>query len=250
MQSNPVVVRASQLSHWANIGTVSREGCVSSSSSRGYEIVRVKPEHYEQVMDFLRHNFFLDEPLNVCVQLVGDSRPGTCPELEEFSMGALQQGLSLMAVSPDGAVLGCVLNAVSQHEDIEELQRLADECPNPKFKLILGLLAHIEKEADVHHRFDVERVFEIPMLSVDSNCRGRGIATALLRDAVELATSLNVPLVRVDCSSKFTAMAVAKLGLEPVYNLKYNTYLPPGAEQPPFNPAYPHDEVASYVKRL
>ncbi|XP_059469083.1 arylalkylamine N-acetyltransferase 1-like isoform X1 [Neocloeon triangulifer] len=236
--------------HAAEKTEVSRDTSVSKRGDRNYEIVRVKPEHFEDVMDFLRRNFFLDEPLNVCIQLVGDSRPGSCPELEEFSMGALQQGISLMAVSPEGKVLGAVLNAISQHEDIEELQLLAETCPNPKFKLILGLLAHIEKEADVHHRFDVDRVFEIPMLSVDSNCRGQGIATALLKSAVEMASSLNVPLVRVDCSSKFTAMAVAKLGLEPVYHMKYNTYRPPGVENPPFNPAYPHDEVASYVKRL
>jgi len=90
----------------------------------------------------------------------------------------------------------------------------------------------------------------MPILSVDNKCRGQGIATALLRSSVDLASTLNIPLVRVDCSSKFTAMAVAKLGLQPVYHLKYSSYQPADLDHAPFNPAYPHDEVASYVKRL
>lgn len=125
----------------------------AGSQNARYEVVRAKPEHFDDVMTFLRHNFFLDEPLNVCIQLVTDTRPGACPELEEFAMGALQQGLSLMAVSPEGRVLGVVLNAISQHEDIEQMPEMAEQCPNPKFKLILGLLAHIEKQADVHRRY-------------------------------------------------------------------------------------------------
>jgi GNAT superfamily N-acetyltransferase len=165
-------------------------------------------------------------------------------------MMALGQGVSLMAVAPCGRVIGACLNGISQPGDVEELEERAVTCPNLKFKLILGLLAHVEKQSDVHHRFDVENVFEVPMLSVDSAWRGQGIATALLSGSVQLARRLGYPLFRVDCSSEFTARAVSKLGLYPVYTMRYDEYRPSEDMEPPFHPEPPHHEVKAYVMPL
>ncbi|KAF4526191.1 hypothetical protein B566_EDAN001875 [Ephemera danica] len=255
MQRNPVVVHAAGASllqkpfSWHPAATAATP-VAEQVPKRSYDIVPVRPENFNDVMDFLRHNFFLDEPLNVHLKLVPSSEPGACPELEQFSMSSLEQGFSLMAVAPDGRVMGVCLNAVSHPGDVEELEKLALECPNQKFKIILGILAHVEKQSDVHNRFNVKTVFEVPILSVDSSCRGQGIATALLNGSLQLARRLGYPLFRIDCSSEFTARAVAKLGLHVVFSMRYDEYKPFPDQEAPLQPAAPHHEVKAMVMAL
>jgi len=54
--------------------------------------------------------------------------------------------------------------------------------------------------------------------------------------------------MRIDCSSHFSALAVARLGFENVFKMKYEDYRQNG--EPVFDPEPPHEEVATYVQRL
>jgi arylalkylamine N-acetyltransferase len=61
-----------------------------------------------------------------------------------------------------------------------------------------------------------------------------------------LAQELGIPLVRVDCTSHFSAKAVARLGFHCVYTLSYSDYLNPEGE-PVFVPELPHTCVKTFV---
>ncbi|XP_018319938.1 dopamine N-acetyltransferase-like [Agrilus planipennis] len=64
----------------------------------------------------------------------------------------------------------------------------------------------------------------------------------------EIAKEQGYKLIRVDCSSNFSARAMAKLGFESISELKYEDYKPNG--EIVFKPAFPHTEVKSFVWRL
>lgn len=55
-------------------------------------------------------------------------------------------------------------------------------------------------------------------------------------------------MIRVDCTSHYSAKATARLGFQCVYTLKYADYCEDG--KPVFVPEPPHNEVKVYVQRV
>ncbi|KAF4531908.1 hypothetical protein B566_EDAN000937 [Ephemera danica] len=224
-------------------------GCFTTTTNqartrRSFDIVSVESKNFNEVMDFLRHHFFIDEPLNACLQLVANSEPGTCLELEQVMLSHMEQNLSLMAVNRiNSHVMGVCLNVIAHPGDMEQLEKSFKDSPNKKLKILLELLTHVDKISDVYNRFNVQKVFEISILSVGSCCRRQGIGSALLNDSLELARRLDHPLVRVDCSSAFTARALDKLRFQVVHLLRYDEYKPSSDEESPLQPTDPHREM-------
>nr|BDD85292.1 arylalkylamine N-acetyltransferase 1 [Ischnura senegalensis] len=242
-----------------------------------FEIIPVMPEDHDRIMAFLRRTFFVDEPLNIALGLLDgqpkcpeDGRP-SCMALEAHCREALSHGLSLMAVDTvnvPGNVVGVTLNAEATPEGSEDLATEAMLCPDPKFKRILNLMAHIDRECKVFQRFGVKRLLEMRILSVDSEWRGKGMATALIRMTLQQAKELGYPLFRVDCTSAFSAKAMERVGLKKIYTLKYEDYLEEDEgdkfengiidtimarmkkRKPVFKPAPPHVGVSAFVMEI
>lgn len=63
-----------------------------------------------RILNFLRKFFFRDEPLNHSIQLLSEREESTCRELEDYSLSSLENNLNLMAVLPNGALVGVILN--------------------------------------------------------------------------------------------------------------------------------------------
>ncbi|XP_063217850.1 arylalkylamine N-acetyltransferase 1-like, partial [Bacillus rossius redtenbacheri] len=204
-----------------------------------------------RVVDFLRQFFFKDEPLNVDVQLLGADGADRCLELEEYSTGCLDEGLSVAAINAStGQLVGVCLNGLDEPGHLPEMEAKVAGCKNTKFRKILGLLASVEQGADIFTRFpDVRKVLEVRIMSVDASWRGRGIAKALLDRSRELAKEKGFDMLRVDCTSHFSARAVERLGMTCVHTLPYARHLGEDGE-PVFRPAPPHAEVKTYVERL
>ncbi|XP_017786621.1 PREDICTED: dopamine N-acetyltransferase-like isoform X2 [Nicrophorus vespilloides] len=218
---------------------------LSSPPVEPYDIQIITKPDVEKVIGFLRKFFFRDEPLNVNVKLLeGDD--ATCLELEEFSVKSIKDGLSLMAVSESGKVVGVCLNGAMRRNDVEEDE---EDCPNEKFAKILNLLETVDKQADIFGKFpDVNSVMNVKILSVDTTWRGRGIAKQLMDRTRDMAREQGYGIMRVDCTSNFSARAIARLGFECVYTLKYADHKVDG--QVVFEPEHPHTEVAVYIQRI
>jgi GNAT superfamily N-acetyltransferase len=218
-------------------------------SQPDYKIVHVTPKDTEKVLENLRRSFFLEEPLNICIQLLGENGDEDCHELEDYCRQSIQEGLSLMAVSACGTIVGVVLNGSHEPGHLEEMERKADACPHPRFRKILQLLAAVERGSDVFGKFpDVDKLVEVRIVSVDSAMRGRGIAKALIEKSTELAKQHGYPLIRIDCTSHFSALAVARLGFDCVFKMQYEDYRRNG--ETVFHPEPPHKQVTTYVRRL
>ncbi|KDR23746.1 dopamine N-acetyltransferase-like isoform X2 [Zootermopsis nevadensis] len=218
-------------------------------SEQDYKIVPVTLKDVEKVLEHLRRFFFREEPLNVCINLLGERGDEKCQELENYCIQTIPEGLSLMAVTPSDKVVGVILNGSHEPGHLDEMQRNADNCPHARFRKILQLLVAVDRGSDVFSKFpDVDKLFEVRIVSVDSALRGQGIAKALIEKSRELAKDQKFPLIRVDCTSHFSARAVARLGFECVFTLRYEDHCHNG--EPVFRPEIPHNQVATYVLRL
>jgi hypothetical protein len=58
---------------------------------KSYQIRKATSADVEKVTQMMKQSFFRDEPLNVAVGLMDDTE--TCPELEQFFLGKLNDGM-------------------------------------------------------------------------------------------------------------------------------------------------------------
>lgn len=75
-----------------------------------YQIQSVTKDDKLRVLNFLKKFFFRDEPLNQSIGLLADREDFTCRDLENYSLTSLEDDFNLMAVLPNGTLIGAVLN--------------------------------------------------------------------------------------------------------------------------------------------
>ncbi|XP_076182731.1 arylalkylamine N-acetyltransferase 1 isoform X2 [Ptiloglossa arizonensis] len=214
-----------------------------------YHIQIVTKDDKLRILKFLRRFFFRDEPLNHSIQLIPEGEDSTCLELEEYcSMSAVENNLSLMAVSTSGAIIGVLLNGKMDPPCDEEPEYLTS-CENPKFKKILRLLRYVDKNVNRDEQYRGLNILEIRIISVDTNWRGKGIGKALIEKTIEIGREKGFHIARADCSSFFSGKLCAGLGFEPIYELPYVDYVDEDGK-PVFSPALPHTAIVTYIKKL
>lgn len=113
-----------------------------------------------------------------------DQENSTCPELEEYSIKTIDDGMSVMAITPYGQIIGVCLNGITRKKDSEELDihnASEDSCHNKKFCKIIKFLQHIERESNIFAKYtEINKILCVKILSVDCSWRGRGIAKELM----------------------------------------------------------------------
>ncbi|XP_071441430.1 arylalkylamine N-acetyltransferase-like 2 isoform X2 [Hetaerina americana] len=209
----------------------------------------ITEDRFSDVISHLRANFFFDEPLNRAV--------GLCPhpgaphaELESMSLSTMKQGLSLMAtLGEEDRVVGVALNGVTRPGDLEVAERQLAHSPDPKFRRIFGLLNDANKELSLFERYNVDRIFELRIVSVDSIVRGRGLSNELMRRSVELARSKGFRLIKADTTGNFSQKMAAHSGLEPIHTVMYDEYKDSDGKII-FPTSPPHDSLKIMVKLL
>ncbi|XP_021942254.1 dopamine N-acetyltransferase-like isoform X2 [Zootermopsis nevadensis] len=205
------------------------------------KIRRTTASDYEGILQLMRCSFLRDEPLHVAVGLTDED--GACLEMEKFCLETLAD------VAPGGEVVGACLNGCHEPGHVGQMEAEAESCPNPKLKKILRFLATLERRADVFGKFpEVDKLLEIRTIAVDGAWRGRGVATALMERTRQIAPELGFALIKVDCTSEFSALAMMKLDAHCVFSMKYADYCAPNSDEPVFEPEPPHTGVKTFIQ--
>jgi predicted GNAT family acetyltransferase len=90
--------------------------------------------------------------------------------------------LAFKAISPNGELMGVVLNDLTSKNNREE-NTTTNNGPgdHTKFNYITTLLDKVEREADVFSKYpNVDRIMDIKIISVDKSFRGQGVCKALI----------------------------------------------------------------------
>lgn len=91
-------------------------------------------------------------------------------------------GMTFMAVSQTGDIMGVILNNIMHRDDVEGEEDKDETCnKNLKFKDIVTLLDKLKREANVFAQYpSVDRIMEIKIITVNEAYRGRGVCKALV----------------------------------------------------------------------
>ncbi|KAH8386882.1 hypothetical protein KR093_003265, partial [Drosophila rubida] len=198
------------------------------TTSLNMEYKVICADYYERVIDHLRGNFFADEPLNraagLCQQGCGNS------ELEHHSLATLEDQLSIMALDARkdsdnyGQIAGVVLNGVLLPGDTEKaLDKLQFSC-DKNYKKIFELLYRHSLQVDLFKCFNVERIFDVRILSVDARYRGQGIAKELVRRTELVARESDYHLLKADATGIFSQKILRSHGFEVFSEQLYAKY--------------------------
>ncbi|CAH0561251.1 unnamed protein product [Brassicogethes aeneus] len=218
-----------------------------SSPLPDFDIEIIQESDKDEVLKFLQTFFFKDEPLNHSINLINDEHP-RCMDLEKYSLKELNNGLNLKAVL-DGKMIGVCLNGILERGFVDEIDLNDDSVKHPKFSKIAKLLDFVAKDSDVFQHFpDCEKAMSVKIISVDTTLRGRGLAKHFMLKTRDLAKEHGCGFMTVDCSSHFSAMALAKLNFNLTYTLKYSDYKVDGKVV--FHPEEPHTAVTVYTQRV
>ncbi|KAF0759514.1 dopamine N-acetyltransferase isoform X1 [Aphis craccivora] len=214
-----------------------------------YSIVPITAKDKHTVAAFLRKFFFRDEPLNVAIQLLEET--DSAAKLENYCISYLQYGMTFMAVSQTGDIMGVILNNIMHRDDEEEDEEDDETCnENLKFKDIVVLLDKIKREADVFAQYkNVNRILEIKIVTVNEAYRGQGVCKALIDKTKEYALEMGCQMIYVECTSHYSAKAVERLGFQCIYSLAYNDYVNEHGEMV-FKTQSPHRGAKVFVLPL
>lgn len=125
---------------------------------------RVTEERFGEVIQHLKNAFFADEPLNKAVKLCSPGEGHI--ELERHSLSTLADNLSVMALDAEDRVVGVALNGILRPGDNDKAQECLKLSHDDRFVKIFSFLYKVN--ADTFAHLNVDRVFEIRILSVDS----------------------------------------------------------------------------------
>ncbi|XP_026730350.1 dopamine N-acetyltransferase-like isoform X2 [Trichoplusia ni] len=217
---------------------------IRTMAKPSYTIKKITPEDKERMLKFLRRFFFRDEPMNLAVNLL-ETPECRCLELEEYAASTLEDGVSVAAVDENGEYVGVIINGLARREEADYTDK-SEECPNAKFRRVLRVLSHLEREARIWDKLpeSCNLVMEVRIASTHTAWRGRGLMRVLCEETERIARSLGAGALRMDTTSAFSAAAAERLKYKKIYSTLYADL--PYAPQP----EPPHLEARVYIKQL
>ncbi|PSN52966.1 Dopamine N-acetyltransferase [Blattella germanica] len=207
-----------------------------------YDIVPATVDDKERIAEYLRYNFYPNEPLNLAV-----GTPLNRPIEAIRGLLRLSDGTSFIAITKSGEIIGVVLNEEFTEEEVHEYSKPAFH--NEAYYKVFTFVTMVEHNANILGQTGLDRGLFLHILSVHPKAGGRGIGKALMTRSRDTAKAKGHPLLAIMCSSYYSARIAESIGMECIYRLPYSEYKNEKGEQV-FIPPPPHKEVKMYVLKL
>lgn len=95
-----------------------------------------------------------------------------------------------------------------------------------------------------------EKTIELRILSMNPQYRGKGIAKSLVEESIRVAKSRGFEVMKMCCTSEFTAKIARSLGWQEFYRLAYEDYGKVSGSEYTMKPTPPHDHIYYYITYL
>lgn len=173
------------------------------------------------------------------------------PEDVEHTLHCLDEGTSFVAVdSLKNKIVGACMTCVDEKTtSIQHLLDDAEAATNRKFAQYLRLYAEVESNADMFDRYDVQKIFHVSALAVDSDYRGLSIGRTLVDKSFNLGQVQGHKLCSINCSSFFTEKIALRLKMDYVSEIPMADIKDEAGQRLTFPPA-PHTHIRTYAKKL
>nr|CAD7453672.1 unnamed protein product [Timema tahoe] len=189
-----------------------------------YNIRIATEDDYDAIFNFLRYNFFCDDPLNLSM---GTTHGPDDPK-DIYSMGFIREGKTFIAVTTSSSgretVVGACINSEGTPASCQGLRTAKETMKNLYVKKVLTLIDRAEEVADIWNRFGLDRRFDLRILCVSRAMRGRGLGRILVERSLWRAKKLGYSLAHIECTGLYSANIVKSLGFECVFKIPYSEY--------------------------
>lgn len=136
-----------------------------------------------------------------------------------------------------------------RYEDIEASWKEIEALEDDAFKKIFVFLYTHNARHNLFKEFNVDKIFEVRILSVDAKFRGQGIAKNLLRKSEACAAENDFRMMKLDATSLFTQKVSASLGYLMRSEYRYDEYVDENNERI-FDVEPPHESSKIMYKLL
>lgn len=219
----------------------------ATCSGSQLEFSVAQPEDYDSVVDFVVEHYYKDEPMSN--SYIYDSSPAH--DDVEFSVSFLFQGMAVKAVDMDcgNRLVGVSIANPVYPGYVQDLLDAAEQAKTQKWRDSLKLLARLQQSVNVLQRCNVSKCYDIEIVAVHPEYRGRSIGSRLFEEQFKRGRQLGYPVASADCSSYYSARIAERVGMECVGRLAFSHYKDDHGVQL-FQPKAPHVEIQTFVKVL
>ncbi|XP_065370897.1 arylalkylamine N-acetyltransferase-like 2 [Calliphora vicina] len=230
------------------VNSMSSSTCNSLSTNQ-LQIRVIKPQERQQVLDFLRVHYYLEEPLTV-----GSEPKQQDKEDEDFNMSNIEHDTCIMAVQKDDTnsqetIVGALMAGPKGPDEADHLFEEAANLGPTKWGHILQFLACVERDANICGRFKVQKVLHVHVMGVNREMHGQNIGRRLVEQVLNVAKRLNFKMVAADCTSYYSARLFERMGFECINIKYYKDYVDETGKQV-FKPDAPHECVKTFALKL
>uniref|UniRef100_A0A182PH32 N-acetyltransferase domain-containing protein n=1 Tax=Anopheles epiroticus TaxID=199890 RepID=A0A182PH32_9DIPT len=165
----------------------------TDQSTSAIEILRYDARYREQSMDVLRKAFFQQEI--VCIGSEVNKMPQAQKDLEQLCIDVADGGVSMIARDTlTDTIVGVSFNLLqtpSGPEDANYFEVFRDtKCTTDSSRALMQYMITMDAKVNLFERFGVSCLLELMFLGTLPNYAGKGIATRLVEESVQLAENL------------------------------------------------------------
>ncbi|XP_076068967.1 arylalkylamine N-acetyltransferase 1-like [Oratosquilla oratoria] len=184
-------------------------------------------EYADQAVDLLCNHFFKDEPLGRALYL--ESPREVDHWLSKVLPHMISHGVSIMAVDEnnDGKLVGVAVNSVKTRGDPpgpDDFLAWIEPDKDPKMYKIISFLTKLASDIDFFSTYSVNRVFNFDLLNVEKSYGGRGIASMLVQQSVNVAKEKGFSCLTVETTGIFSAKIFSRHGFKTIREVPYSSY--------------------------
>ncbi|CAB4061647.1 unnamed protein product [Lepeophtheirus salmonis] len=201
--------------------------------SEGYHFKTLGVEAIEDVMEFIREFFNVQEPLAVMLDLCpfGYRIPAQQKEYE----GYLKNNLSLGIFNSNEELIGItIVNGSIKNDNNEEdeyiLNKNKCECSAPpeNLKIVNQFLYDVEtnygKEKDIFKLLKANKIMDVFIICIKPSYGHKGLGRMLMRECEKRAEKMGFQILKCVGTSLFTQKICSKEGFKSLYRIKYENY--------------------------
>ncbi|KAK5643357.1 hypothetical protein RI129_007202 [Pyrocoelia pectoralis] len=200
-----------------------------------YEIRVAFESEADSVAEFLNNYFYGWSPLTeISGNANGSKSDILLPSVTLKNSTIVKEGLSIIAVSDTGEIIGASINETLNSEPVSSIYEIA---------LLVSTVNDVMNE-----KRKAKKEMLSGILVVHPDWRGNGIAGALLSQAIELAKEKKFDQIRCHCTNAYSARVYEKCGFEYIHSIRYEDYKID--DKVVFKPRSPHTHIHGMALRL
>ncbi|KAF7380987.1 hypothetical protein HZH68_015862 [Vespula germanica] len=191
--------------------------------SNGYRIISLEEDRFKEAINFIRKDFFVEEPISTAIDLLDDFMS------VRTSINMIQKKLSEMqsycAVQEgENKIIGVIVASINFMGDHVRKETRIKENQGEAIFNIMSLRSCVFSKARPYEILQIDKYFRIHLLLVHMNHRKKGIGTALIKCCIERARTLLVPACIAGFSSVISQHMARKLGFNLLAEVMYKDF--------------------------